>query len=85
VVVREDGSWLVDAMIRINDFEDALPDFPLGPEDERDFTTLGGFILQTLGHIPVTGESVHVDGFRVEIVDLDRNRIDKVLIQATRN
>ncbi len=79
-VEREDGTWLVDAMIRIDELEDLFPDFPLGGEDEREFSTLSGFILQALGHIPVTGEHFMVDGFRIEIVDLDRNRIDKVLI-----
>ncbi|MEX1114465.1 MAG: hemolysin family protein [Akkermansiaceae bacterium] len=79
-VEREDGSWLVDAMIRIDEFENLFPDFSLGGEGEREFSTLSGFILQALGHIPITGEHFMVDGFRVEIVDLDRNRIDKVLI-----
>ena len=79
-VEREDGTWLVDAMIRIDEFEDLFPDFPLGGESEREFSTLSGFILQARGHIPTTGEHFLVGGFRVEIVDLDRNRIDKVLI-----
>lgn len=84
-IEREDGSWLVDAMIRIDELEDFFPDFPLGPEEERQFSTLSGFILQTLGHIPSTGEHFNAGGYRVEIIDLDRNRIDKVLIQALRD
>ena len=79
-VQREDGTWLIDAMIRIDEFENLFPEFPLGSVSEREFSTLSGFILQARGHIPITGEHFMADGFRVEIVDLDRNRIDKVLL-----
>ena len=79
-VQREDGTWLIDAMIRIDEFENLFPGFPLGSVSEREFSTLSGFILQARGHIPITGEHFMADGFRVEIVDLDRNRIDKVLL-----
>lgn len=84
-VEREDGSWLVDAMLRTDEFQDLFPDFPLGSEDEQEFSTLGGFILKVLGRIPSTGEHFTAGGFRVEIIDLDRNRIDKVLIQEIRD
>ena len=78
---REDGSWLVDAMIRIDELEDLFPALTLESADEREYSTLGGFILQTLGKIPAPGDHfTTVGGFRVEVVDLDRNRIDKVLI-----
>ncbi len=80
VVERADGSWLVDAMMRIDDFERQFPGLLPGPPGEREYATLSGFILQRLGHIPTTGECFVAGGFRVEIVDLDRNRIDKVII-----
>jgi len=65
---------------RIDELEELFPDFPLGPESEREFSTFGGFTIQALGHIPRTGEHFMAGVYRVEIVDLDRNRIDKVLI-----
>jgi putative hemolysin len=80
-VRREDGSWLVDAMIRIDEFEDLFPELPLEAADEREYSTLSGFILQSLGKIPATGDHFTTGGFRIEVVDLDRNRIDKVLIR----
>jgi putative hemolysin len=80
-VRREDGSWLVDAMIRIDELEDCFPGLPLESAEEREYSTLSGFILQALGKIPATGDYfTTVGGFRIEVVDLDRNRIDKVLI-----
>ncbi len=80
MIERADGSWLVDAMIRTDEFERQFPGFLPDPDDEREYSTLGGFILQTLGHIPITGECFMAGAFQVEIVDLDRNRIDKVII-----
>lgn len=82
-VQRDDGSWLVDAMIRIDDLLELFPGLPLDPPAERDYSTLSGFILQTLGHLPVTGEHFVTGGYRIEVVDLDRNRVDKVLIMST--
>ena len=78
---REDGSWLIDAMIRIDELREIFPGLPLESAEEREYSTLGGFILQTLGKIPATGDHfATVGGFLIEVVDLDRNRIDKVLI-----
>jgi len=52
-----------------------LPD-----EDKGEFTTLGGFILDRVGHIPHEGEIVVWDRYNFEIIDMDRQRIDKVLV-----
>jgi putative hemolysin len=83
---RDDGSWLVDAMIRIDELEDIFPELPMESAEEREYSTLGGFILQTLGKIPTTGDHfTTVGGFRIEVVDLDRNRIDKVLVTPPGN
>jgi len=85
-VRREDGSWLVDALIRINELEDIFHGLPTESAEEREYSTLGGFILQTLGKIPVTGDHFTTGGgFRIEVVDLDRNRIDKVLVTPPEN
>ena len=49
-------------------------------EVQRDYHSLGGFITGQLGHIPTVAEFVMFEGFRFEVVDMDRNRIDKVMI-----
>jgi putative hemolysin len=46
-----------------------------------DYTTLAGFVLAQLGHLPATGESFRWRGFRFEVVDMDGRRIDKLLVQ----
>ncbi len=78
---RADGSWLVDGMIRIQECEQQFPGLLPVSREEREYSTLNGFILHTLGHIPATGECFMSGAYRVEVVDLDRNRIDKVIIK----
>jgi putative hemolysin len=79
-VEREDGSWLVDGSMDIEDLKTRfnLPALP-GEEDE-DFQTLGGFVLDRLGHIPNAGEHFQWGGWRWEVVDMDRHRVDKILL-----
>ncbi len=78
VTRRDDGSWLVDAQIELQELERALGAGGLatGP----DFKTLAGLILEHLGRIPQTDEVVVINGWRLEVVDLDGHRIDKVII-----
>ena len=78
VVRREDGSWLVDAQIELQDLERALAAGGFAMSTE--FTTLAGLILGTLRRIPQLGEVVIVNQWRLEVVDVDSNRIDKVVI-----
>lgn len=80
-VRREDGTWLVDALLEIDEAKTHLEiSKKLPDEDKGEFSTLGGFILDRLGHIPHEGEVVEWDRFKFEIIDMDRQRIDKVLI-----
>jgi putative hemolysin len=80
VVQREDGSWLVDASLGMDEFRDAL-DLPERRGDERDeYRTLGGFVVTTLGRIPRAGEWFVADRLRYEVVDMDGHRVDKVLV-----
>jgi putative hemolysin len=78
ITKREDGSWLVDAQVELQDVERGLGAGGLAAGDV--FTTLAGLILEQLGRIPQTGEVIVVNGWRLEIVDMDGTRIDKVLV-----
>jgi putative hemolysin len=78
VVRRDDGSWLVDAQIEVHDLERALEAGGLAMGS--DFTTLAGLILSRLGEIPQAGDVIIVNQWRLEVVDVDGNRIDKVII-----
>ena len=78
---RQDGSWIIDAMLDIDESKKSLEiDDDLPGEDANRFSTLGGFILHQLGHIPREGEKFQWDRFEFEVIDMDRQRIDKVLV-----
>lgn len=79
VTVREDGSLLIDGKITIDDLREALNagDFP----DDDDYQTLGGFIIYTLGRLPRAGDAFVWSRWRFEVVDMDGNRVDKVLVE----
>jgi putative hemolysin len=78
-VERPDGSWLLDGMISIDDFKDLL-DLDEVPGEGEDFETLGGFVMSYQGKVPEAGDSFVWDGLRIEVMDMDGNRVDKVLV-----
>lgn len=80
IVEREDGTWLVEGLLPISEFQDAF-DLRALP-GEGNYNTLGGFIVHMLGQVPMTGEHFGWGGFRFEVADMDRKRVDKVLITA---
>ena len=78
IVEREDGSYLVDGSLDVDDLKDLLDVDEL--PDEGDYQTLGGFIVSLIGRLPRVGDRVEWEDYRFEVVDMDGNRIDKVLI-----
>jgi len=78
VVRREDGSLLVEGYLDVEDLKELLDVDEL--PDEEDYQTLGGFVVLRLGRLPRVGDIVEWLGYRFEIVDMDGNRVDKVLI-----
>ena len=84
IVVREDGSWLVDGGVTLERLRTVLKiSAELPGEEENAFHTLGGFIMYVLGSIPKPSEHFDFAGLRFEVVDMDHNRVDKVLIART--
>lgn len=80
-VQRDDGSWLLDGMLTLDELEDIFPNFQI-PEDEKGiYNTLGGFVMTRLGHVPSAAENFEWDNLRFEVMDMDGNRVDKVLAQ----
>lgn len=78
VVRREDGSLLVEGYLDVEDLKELLDVDEL--PDEEDYQTLGGFVVLRLGRLPRAGDIVEWHNYRFEIVDMDGNRVDKVLI-----
>jgi putative hemolysin len=75
---RQDGSWLLDGMLDIDEFKEI---FHLGAlPNEDDYETLAGFVLASLGKIPHAADQFEWEGLRFEVVDMDARRVDKVLV-----
>lgn len=79
---REDGSWLVDGYLPIDEFKQLFDLTYLPGDDKGDFETLGGFVMVYLERIPVAGEYFDWGGLRFEVLDMDGNRVDKVLVKT---
>jgi putative hemolysin len=81
---RDDGSWLIDATLSTGDLKSLLGlTVDLPHEDEADFQTLGGYVVTQFGRIPMAGDHFDWAGWRFEVIDMDRRRVDKVLISKT--
>ena len=82
---RDDGSWLIDAMIDLEAVEKALPNFKFGGDAYTEYQTLAGFVVKALGHVPKEGETFEAQGYLFEVLDMDRHRVDKVLVSPSKN
>jgi putative hemolysin len=78
IVKRQDGSYLVDGQCSFYNFLSYFKQGDLYPTNE--YNTLGGLILEELGHIPRSGEMLQWKNFKLEVVDMDGARIDKVIV-----
>ncbi|MFC4427266.1 hemolysin family protein [Deinococcus navajonensis] len=77
LVRRDDGSFLVDGAMAIHDLREVLA---LPPLPREDFSTVAGYVLEALGEFPMVSSQVEVEGWVLEVMDLDGPRIDRVLI-----
>ena len=80
IVRRDDGTLLLDGALALDELKDVLGVKALPDEEEGHYHTLAGFVLAILGHVPSVAECFEWGGYRFEIVDLDRHRVDKVLV-----
>ncbi|MDR1423776.1 MAG: hemolysin family protein [Azoarcus sp.] len=78
-VRREDGSWLLDGLIALPELKDLLELKEVPEEDKGRYNTLSGMVMWLLGRLPRTGDVITWEAWRLEVVDLDGKRIDKVL------
>jgi Hemolysins and related proteins containing CBS domains len=82
VVRRDDGSYLLDGLLPIDELKD-LFDLDTLPEEEKiGFQTLGGFMMNQIGKIPSSGQKFQYENLTFEVVDMDGRRVDKVLVTA---
>jgi putative hemolysin len=80
IVLRGDGTYLLDGMLDIDEFKDYFDLDTLPGEEENYYQTLGGFVMNFLQRVPSTGDEFDCQNLRLEIVDMDGLRVDKVLV-----
>jgi len=81
LVTREDGSLLVDGSMTVDSLRELLGGGELPGEAEHDYHTAAGMLIAQFGRIPNVGEWFDWNGWRIEVVDLDGPRVDKLLLQ----
>jgi putative hemolysin len=79
IVRREDGTFLVDGMLGLDELKQLLGVNEL-PGEDPDFHTLGGYLMARLNRVPMVADRVTADGWRFEIVEMDGRRVDRVLV-----
>ncbi|MBD1868272.1 HlyC/CorC family transporter [Oculatella sp. FACHB-28] len=82
-IQREDGSWLLDGTLPIEKFKEIFEIEEIPGEDRGNFQTLGGFVITQLGRIPTSSDHFEWNNLRLEVMDMDGNRVDKVLVMPT--
>lgn len=80
IVRRQDGSMLVEASMNIKDFMEEMGILSYEDLEDEDFTTLGGLAMFLLGGIPKAGDIFTYKNLQFEVVDMDRGRVDKLLV-----
>ena len=80
IVTREDGSWLLDGLLPLTTFRELVGKKPING-DERLYQTIGGLVMAELGRIPTTGDSLVWEDVQLEVIDMDGNRVDKILAE----
>jgi putative hemolysin len=80
LVKRQDGSFLVDGSMNIDDFMDRMGILSYAEIENEGFTTLGGLAMHFLGKVPIEGDYFIYQDYRFEVVDMDNSRVDKLLV-----
>ncbi|HVP25596.1 MAG TPA: hemolysin family protein [Methanomicrobiales archaeon] len=80
IVKREDGSYLIEGILPLEELRERLGLGPFPEEGEGFYRTIAGFLVYSLGHIPGPGEHITWNGYRFEVMDMDGKRVDKILL-----
>jgi len=83
VVQREDGTWLIDGMVGLDELRQLLGVSHL-PGEDADFHTLGGYMMARLNRVPMVADRIAAAGYRFEIVKMDGRRVDRVLVSPVK-
>jgi len=80
IIKRDNGTFLVDGLVSIEELKEYFSIKKLPGERTGEYHTVGGFVTNKIGRIPVTGDNFEIGNFTFEVMDMDGNRVDKILI-----
>jgi putative hemolysin len=83
VVHRDDGTWLIDGMVGLDELKQLLRVSRL-PGEDPDYHTLGGYLMARLNRVPIEADRITADGYRFEVVKMDGRRVDRVLVSPVK-
>jgi len=81
IITRKDGSLLVDGLLPIDDLQEVIRLSELATGKSQSYSTVGGFVLARIGRIPLAGDTFDAGEYRIEVLDMDGLRVDKVLVR----
>lgn len=85
-IQRDDGSWLLDGMLTMDEFFELFDmEEEISSESRGNYQTLGGLVMTYLGRIPVVTDNFEWKGMHFEVMDMDGNRVDKILVRQLKN
>ena len=83
VVRRDDGTWLIDGMVGLDELKHLLGVSRL-PDEDTDFHTLGGYLMARLNRVPMEADRITAGDYRFEVVKMDGRRVDRVLVSPVK-
>jgi putative hemolysin len=81
--LQQDGSWLLDGQLSIQELKHKLEIETLPDEDDERYNTLGGLVMSELGELPVVGSCVAIEGWQLEVTQMDGRRVEGVRATST--
>lgn len=85
-VQRDDGSWLLDGMLTMDEFFELFDmEEEISSESRGSYQTLGGLVMTYLGRVPIATDNFEWKGMRFEVMNMDGNRVDKILVRLSKN
>jgi putative hemolysin len=84
VVRRDDGTWLIDGMVALDELKQVLGVSRL-PDEHMDFHTLGGYLMARLNRVPMEADRITAGDYRFEVVKMDGRRVDRVLVSPVKS
>lgn len=79
-VRREDGSWLIDGLVHVDELDELFGVGQLSDDERGAFRTVGGLVMKVLDRLPAVSDTIEWRGLKIEVVDMDGRRVDKVLV-----